>query len=103
MDISINDPNDPMNTELKPVFIRDYTVAESIQQLFNRINASEDAQGSMGALLGSQEEIEEIQNRDKTVIGVLLETEEKIDAFIPSEKEDIQSIVSTNLLFYGEG
>ena len=51
----------------------------------------------------SEEEIEEIESRDKTVIGVLLETEEKIDAFTPSETEDIQSIVSTNLLFYGEG
>jgi hypothetical protein len=30
MDIAVNDPNDPMNINFKPVFIRDYTVAESI-------------------------------------------------------------------------
>jgi len=30
MDIAVDDPNDPANIDFKPVFIRDYTVAESI-------------------------------------------------------------------------
>lgn len=81
MDIAVNDPNDPGNINFKPVFIRDYTVAESIQALFNRLNTVEDSTGSISAILGTQEEIAVLEELDKTVIGLLLETTEKIDAF----------------------
>ena len=102
MDIAVNDPNDPMNTDFKPVFIRDYTVAESIQALFNRLNTVEDSTGSISAALGTQEEIETLEEKDKTVIGLLLEVEEEIKSFTPSDSQDIQSIVTDNLKFYGE-
>ena len=102
MDIAVNDPNDPMNTDFKPVFIRDYTVAESIQALFNRLNTVEDSTGSISAALGTQEEIETLEEKDKTVIGLLLEVEEEIKSFTPSDSQDIQSIVTDNVKFYGE-
>jgi hypothetical protein len=85
MDIAINDPNDPSNVDFKPVFIRDYTVAESIQALFNRLNAVEDSTGSISAILGTQEEIAALEELDKTVIGYLIETRQKIDAFTPTD------------------
>jgi len=85
MDIAINDPNDPMNTDFKPIFIRDYTVAEAIQQLFNRLNEVEDASDSMSAILGTQEEIAKLDEKDKSVIGLLLETTDKIDSFTPED------------------
>ena len=102
MDIAVNDPNDPLNTELKPVFIRAYTVAESIQALFNRLNDVEDATGSISSILGTQQEIEELEEKDKTVIGLLLEIEQEIKSFAPSSSQSIQSIVANNLKFYGE-
>jgi hypothetical protein len=85
MDIAVNDPNDPANINFKPVFIRDYTVAESIQALFNRLNTVEDSTGSISAILGTQEEIAVLEELDKTVIGYLIETRQKIDAFTPTD------------------
>jgi hypothetical protein len=38
----------------------------------------------MSAILGTQEEIAELDEKDKTVIGLLLETTDKVDAFTPS-------------------
>ena len=102
MDIAVNDPNDPANVNFKPVFIRDYTVAESIQALFNRLNVVEDSTGSISAILGTQEEIAVLEELDKTVIGYLIETRQKIDAFTPIDSQDIQNIVDTHLLFYDE-
>lgn len=102
MDIAINDPNDSQNVELRPVFIRDYTVAESIQALFNRLNDAEDSLGNVNVILGTPIEREELESRDQTVIGLLLETTGKIDAFTPAGSQDIQNIVADNLLFYGE-
>ena len=102
MDIAVNDPNDPGNIDFKPVFIRDYTVAEAIQQLFNRLNVVEDTSDSISALLGTQEEIARLEAKDRSVIGLLLETTDKVDAFTPSEAQDIQDIINNNLLFYGE-
>ena len=102
LDIKINDPNDPQNIDLKPTFIRDYTVAESIQELFNRINVVEDSLGSISSILGTQAELDALDEKDKTVIGLLLETTDKIDAFTPASSQNIQDIVANNLLFYGE-
>lgn len=102
MDIAINDPNDPGNINFKPVFIRDYTVAESIQALFNRLNTVEDSTGSISAILGTQEEIAVLEELDKTVIGYLIETRQKVDAFTPADSQSIQNIIDNHLLFYGE-
>lgn len=102
LDITIDDPNDPTNIDLKPVFIRDYNVAEAIQLLFDRLNAVEDSSGAISTILGTQEEIEELEERDKTVIGLLFETEEEVKSFTPASQQDIQNIVANNLLFYGE-
>jgi hypothetical protein len=85
MDIAVNDPNDSANIDFKPTFIRNYTVAESIQTLFNRLNTVEDSTGSISAILGTQEEIAALEELDKTVIGYLIETRQKIDAFTPTD------------------
>lgn len=100
LDITIDDPNDPQNIDLQPVFIRDYNVAEAIQLLFDRLNAVEDAADAMSAILGTTEELDQLG--DKTIMGLLLETKEQIDSFVPQSSGDIQSIVANNLLFYGE-
>lgn len=102
MDIAVDDPNDPANVDFKPVFIRDYTVAESIQALFDRLNAVEDSTGSISSILGTQEEIAQLEEKDKSVIGLLLETTDKVDAFTTEDPQNIQNIIDNNLLFYGE-
>ena len=102
LDVTINDPNDPENVDLQPTFIRDYNVAIALQVLFDRLNVNEDSTASISAILGTQEEIEELEETDKTTLGFLFETRQKIDAFTPIGSSEIQNIIDNNLLFYGE-
>lgn len=132
MSINVNDPNDPTNYDLDSTFIRNYSVAEAIQLLFNRLNTAEDSLNALSSIVGTATEIDQLNNKtiaevlletkenlnelhdtigtteeisqlgDDTVIGLLLDNKEKTNSFIPSTSEDIQNIVNNNLLFYGE-
>ena len=102
LDIAINDPNDPANVDLEPEFIRDYNVATALQTLFDRLNSVEDSSSAISALIGTQEEIEALEETEKSIIGLLLETTEKVNSFVPTDSQDIEDIVTNNLLFYGE-
>ena len=45
--------NDPTNYDLDSTFIRNYSVAEAIQLLFNRLNTAEDSLNALSSIVGS--------------------------------------------------
>lgn len=107
--VTVNDPNDPSNTSLEDIYTRAYNVDSAIKELFNRINVSEDQQGSMINILGTPEDIERLDELDEiegngspTLIGTVLSNKAKIDSINTIEDNSIDNLVDTYFKLYGE-
>ena len=65
---------------------------EQISDVAGRIDSIEE-------FLGKVTVTEEL---DKSIVEYILELEQKVDAIIPLQSQDIQNVVNSHLLFYGE-
>ena len=108
MSLTVNDPNDPNNTELLDTYTREYTVGAAIKELFNRINASEDAQGSVFNILGNVGDYvaldkldEEIGNKYPTLVSVVLNNVEKINSIDVLSNDTINNLIDNNFILNG--
>ena len=62
--VTVNDPNDENNTELKEEYPVEYSIGRAIKKLFDRLNKSEDEAGSVFNILGNTEDFEELDSLD---------------------------------------
>lgn len=102
LDVTVNDPNNIENTELKDEFAVEYTVEGAIKQLFDRLNEAEDKQGSTFNVLGTPEDFEALDNLDgiegndaPTLISLALSNKQRLDDIQEIEDEEIDDLVGS--------
>ena len=107
--ITVDDPNDPQNTNADVHYTRSYNVKTAIQTLFDRLNTEEDRLAANYNILGTSNDfynldmLDNIQNNNTpTVISVLLNTKENIDSFVRLSTQQITTSVTSNFKLYGE-
>ncbi len=99
MNITVNDPNDTSNINLEDPFMVSYNVKDALQEIFDRVNSIEDVQTSVTLILGTQEELEEIEELNTpTIAGTVLENKERLDSFNAITSASIQNIVNNNFV-----
>ena len=107
--VTVNDPNDPTNVDMEEPYIRQYNVDSAIKELFNRINTSEDQQGSVINVIGTTEDLEKLDNLDgiegndsPTLTALALSNKERLDDIKVLEDSSIDNLVGTYFTLYGD-
>lgn len=102
LSVIVNDPNDPTNVQLEQQFNVNYNVLTALQQLFDRLNVSEDSAAQLAILFASAEELQQLDQLDEingnsspTVVGTLLNVYNLITSYTPISNQDITTIVNT--------
>ena len=100
LDITINDPNDSNNINLEDSFLVDYNVKTALQNLFDRINNSEDSYSNLLLVVGTQKELQEIENIPEypTIAGNVLYNKERLDSLKEFTPVNVQNIVTNNFI-----
>ena len=99
--VIVDDPNNVDNVTVEDTYIVEHTLDSAIKELFNRINADEDASNSISAIVGTAEdiaaldELDEIEGNDApTLIGLVLQNKERLDSFVSIDNNSIDDLVS---------
>lgn len=100
LNVTLNDPNDSNNVNLDDPFLVDYNVKTALQQIFDRINHSEDASSELSLIIGTQQELNEIESISErpTIAGNVLYNKERLDALKEFTTTRIQNIVNNNFI-----
>ena len=109
INVIVNDPNDPENVNLNEEYPVEYTIGGAIKEIFNRINISEDKQGSVFNILGNPEDyskldaLDDIEGNDApTLISLALNNKERLDDIQLLSNSDIDDLVDTHFILTGE-
>lgn len=107
--VTVNDPNDPTNVDMEEPYIKQYNVDSAIKELFNRINTTEDQQGSVINIIGTTEDLEKLDNLDEiegndspTLTALVLSNKERLDDIKVLEDSSINNLVGTYFTLYGD-
>ena len=102
LDVIVNDPNDPRNTNLENEYIVEYNVDSAIKALFDRLNKSEDQSGSVINVVGTQEDLDALDalddiegNNAPTLIKLALANKEAIDNIDVIDDNAVDDLVDT--------
>ena len=102
LSVTINDPNNSQNENFEEEYNVNYNVLTALQQLFDRLNLEEDKLTQLMQLIATPEELYELdllnqQTGDNapTIVGTLLQVNQKVDSIQRIEDITITNIVNT--------
>ena len=110
INVTVNDPNSVDNTELKDEFPVEYTLGGATKELFNRVNNFEDRLGSTFGMLGSPEDLNnldeldgELDNNAPTLISLAINNKTRLDNIEIVNEANIDSLVNDHFILNPEG
>lgn len=100
INVIVNDPNSPNNTELDSEFSVEHTIGSAIKELFNRINVVEDEESSITNMICSPQDLQELDmldgvegNDSPTLIGLVINNKERLDDIDILDNNAIDNLV----------
>lgn len=102
LSVTINDPNNAQNDSFEEQFSINYNILTALQELFNRLNIAEDKATELMQIIATPQELynldllnQQIGDKAPTIVGTLLQINNKVNEIQSISDATITQIVNT--------